>query len=67
MNLGEQDARFHLSVIVKRLDNFAFNIRHDHTIPGIWDSDNGDLAGKPCEWCAQLNAARAYLAKHGAQ
>lgn len=24
---------------------------HSHQIPGIWDSDNGDRAGKPCAWC----------------
>lgn len=24
---------------------------HLHQIPGIWDSDNGDIAGKPCAWC----------------
>lgn len=25
---------------------------HAHEVPGVWDSDNGDLAGKPCAWCA---------------
>ena len=36
---------------------------HGHLDPGIWDNDssNGDLAGKPCEWCAQWNATRAAL------
>lgn len=24
---------------------------HAHTIPGIWDYDNGAKAGKPCAWC----------------
>jgi len=24
---------------------------HSHSVPGIWDSDNGDKAGKPCAWC----------------
>jgi hypothetical protein len=24
---------------------------HSHGIPGIWDSDNGELAGKKCAWC----------------
>lgn len=24
---------------------------HAHQIPGIWDEDNGDLAGTPCAWC----------------
>ena len=26
---------------------------HGHSIPGVWDQSNDpDLAGKPCEWCA---------------
>ena len=25
---------------------------HAHEVPGVWDSDNGELAGKPCAWCA---------------
>ena len=25
---------------------------HAHDVPGVWDSDNGELAGKPCAWCA---------------
>lgn len=25
---------------------------HCHEIPGVWDSDNGKKAGKPCSWCA---------------
>ena len=25
---------------------------HCHEVPGVWDSDNGELAGKPCAWCA---------------
>ncbi|MGL4651226.1 MAG: hypothetical protein ACRC1H_17605 [Caldilineaceae bacterium] len=38
---------------------------HGHKVPGVWDSDNGKLAGKPCAWCAlwakakQLRAAIA--------
>lgn len=24
---------------------------HGHEVPGIWDSDNGARAGKPCAWC----------------
>lgn len=24
---------------------------HGHQVPGIWDSDNGARAGKPCAWC----------------
>ena len=25
---------------------------HGHKVAGVWDSDNGKLAGKPCGWCA---------------
>lgn len=25
---------------------------HGHETPGIWDDDNGPLAGQPCKWCA---------------
>lgn len=32
---------------------------HSHDIPGVWDSDNGKLAGKPCAWCAVWNKAKA--------
>ena len=35
---------------------------HAHQVAGIWDSDNGDLAGKPCAWCLAWNTARAMLA-----
>lgn len=35
---------------------------HGHDVPGIWDSDNGDLAGKPCAWCLAWNTARAMIA-----
>ena len=31
---------------------------HGHEVPGIWDSDNGKLAGKPCAWCATWAKAR---------
>jgi hypothetical protein len=24
---------------------------HGHEVPGIWDYDNGQLAGLPCAWC----------------
>lgn len=34
---------------------------HGHAIPGIWDSDNGELAGKPCAWCALWNKAKGML------
>ena len=32
---------------------------HGHEIPGVWDSDNGALAGKPCAWCATWAHAKA--------
>ncbi|HEX8555249.1 MAG TPA: hypothetical protein VF695_11125 [Sphingomonas sp.] len=36
---------------------------HCHTVPGFWDDDssNGDLAGKPCDWCAKWERARLAL------
>lgn len=30
--------------------------------PGIWDDDNGALAGKPCAWCIAWNGAADALA-----
>ena len=35
---------------------------HGHSVPGIWDSDNGELAGKDCAWC-QVWAAAVALAE----
>lgn len=35
---------------------------HAHDVPGIWDSDNGELAGKHCAWCIAWNTAVAMLA-----
>lgn len=35
---------------------------HRHEIPGIWDSDNGELAGKSCAWCALWKEAKATVA-----
>ena len=32
---------------------------HCHDIHGVWDSDNGALAGKPCAWCAVWDKAKA--------
>lgn len=34
---------------------------HAHFIPGIWDKDNGELAGKECAWCKTWNMARAAI------
>lgn len=36
---------------------------HAHRDPGIWDSDNGPLAGKECGWCKAWAAAVALDAK----
>lgn len=30
---------------------------HSHSRPGIWDSNNGEIAGKACSWCAIWRAA----------
>ncbi|WP_218166341.1 hypothetical protein, partial [Pseudomonas sp. F1002] len=30
---------------------------HCHSISGVWDGDNGALAGKECAWCKTWNAA----------
>jgi len=38
---------------------------HCHQRPGIWDDDNGDLAGKPCSECAIYDRARALLQSTG--
>ena len=35
---------------------------HGHKVPGIWDPDNGELAGKACENCAKVFRLRAALA-----
>lgn len=35
---------------------------HSHSIPGVWDSDNGILAGKECAWCKAWREAETYLA-----
>ncbi len=35
---------------------------HAHSIPGVWDSDNGPIAGTPCSWCAAWKIARELLA-----
>lgn len=34
---------------------------HSHRRPGIWDDDNGVLAGKPCDVCAMYDRARAII------
>lgn len=37
---------------------------HGHAIPGVWDEDNGELAGKPCAWCSIWNAAKGIVERH---
>ncbi|MDD0974847.1 hypothetical protein [Pseudomonas fontis] len=32
---------------------------HCHSIPGVWDADNGAKAGKECAWCKVWNYAVA--------
>ena len=39
---------------------------HHHDVPGIWDADNGPLAGKPCEWCRTWARIREVLVKYPA-
>ena len=34
---------------------------HSHSVPGIWDSDNGELANKPCAECALYDEARRII------
>lgn len=42
-----------LEAVQRELDDVADGNApgHGHRIAGIWDEDNGDLAGKPCAWC----------------
>ena len=37
---------------------------HCHTVPGIWDSDNGILAGQPCALCAIWRKAETMSRNH---
>jgi len=37
---------------------------HGHRVPGVWDEDNGELAGKPCAWCSICNAAKGIVERH---
>ena len=36
---------------------------HAHEIVGIWDSDNGKLAGTVCAWCKAWNTAKDIIAE----
>lgn len=37
---------------------------HGHRVPGVWDEDNGELAGKPCAWCSIWSAAKGIVERH---
>lgn len=34
---------------------------HGHSIPGVWDEDNGPIAGTTCAWCATWKIVRELL------
>lgn len=34
---------------------------HCHSIPGVWDSDNGAKAGTKCAWCLVWNRAKSEI------
>lgn len=38
---------------------------HCHEQPGIWDSDNGEKAGQPCDWCQTWAAIRNRTTNQG--
>ena len=54
---------------VPRRSHHAFNGNapgHAHRVPGIWDSDNGELSGKECGWCKAWHAAVKLASREGA-
>ena len=67
MNSGEMIyiPRYLLVSLVAIADKECFygSPNHAHEIPGIWDSDNGDNAGKPCSECAMYDYARKIVAE----
>lgn len=38
---------------------------HAHEVPGIWDRDNGSLAGTECAWCKAWNTAKEAIRARG--
>lgn len=36
---------------------------HSHRVPGVWDADNGPLAGKECQWCKSWNTALSLISE----
>jgi len=43
-------------LVIDQLDKIGDAPGHSHSVPGIWDRDNGQLAGLPCKWCATWKA-----------
>jgi len=37
---------------------------HCHAVPGVWDEDNGALAGKECAWCKVWSEALTAIQEH---
>jgi hypothetical protein len=37
---------------------------HSHDVPGIWDRDNGERAGKTCAWCLLWKSAKQLVQPH---
>jgi hypothetical protein len=35
---------------------------HSHSVPGIWDRDNGSRAGTECAWCLTWASAKSAIA-----
>ena len=53
-----------LQAIFAELDKGRDAPGHCHDKAGVWDADNGpELAGKPCDWCTQWEAASLAIAK----
>jgi hypothetical protein len=40
-----------LEAVKREMDDDGNAPGHRHQITGVWDDDNGELAGKPCAWC----------------
>jgi hypothetical protein len=40
-----------LEAVKREMDDDGNAPGHRHKITGVWDDDNGELAGKPCAWC----------------
>jgi len=56
-----------LNAVQRELDDGGVDAPgHAHTIPGVWDSDNGPKkAGKPCAWCLTWSKFTTLIAAHG--